>query len=117
MVKTNIYNAIGGRIRTLRDELDLRQDELAKEVGVSSNTISRWETATYKPSVGDLQKLAEFFKVRLSALLPPEEVPDTPVKALLSATGDLPQEDIEALIEYAELRRIRRRLLEEKKRR
>jgi transcriptional regulator with XRE-family HTH domain len=113
----DIYEFIGTRIRELRDERRLSQDALAKQLGVSTNTISRWETATYKPSVADLQKITDFFKVKLSSLLPPEEVEEPTHKALLSATGDLPQEDIEELISYAEFRRARRRLEEAKKQR
>lgn len=115
----DIYTFIGTRIRELRDERRLSQDALAKQLGVSTNTVSRWETATYKPSISDVQKIADYFGVKLSSLLPPEET-ETEVptaKALLSATGDLPEEDIQELISYAEFRRARRRLEEAKKKR
>src|SRR6266498_1364325 len=102
-----IYQFIGTRIRELRDQHRLSQDTLAKELDVSTNTISRWETATYKPSIDDLQKIASFFDVKLSSLLPPEEVEDPTHKALLSATGGLHKEDIQELINYAEFRRTR----------
>lgn len=103
----DIYEYIGGQIRRLREESRLSQEALASQLGVSTNTVSRWETSIYKPSLGDLQKLAEFFHVRLSALLPPEEKEQSIHKALLSATGDLPEDDIKELIEYAEFRRAR----------
>lgn len=110
----DIYEHIGSEIRRLREEARLSQEALAKEIGVSTNTVSRWETATYKLSLKELQKLADFFHVRLSSLLPPEE--NEPVhKALLSATGDLPEEDIQELIEYAEFRRARHLLQKGKK--
>ncbi len=114
-----IYEFIGERIRALRDERRLSQDALAKEIGVSTNTISRWETATYKPSIEDLQKVADFFNVRLSSLLPADEEQGEPahIQALLSVTGDLHEEDVQELIEFAEWRRARRLLGEKKKRR
>ncbi len=112
-----IYEFIGERIRALRDEQRLSQDALAKAIGVSTNTISRWETATYKPSVDDLQKLANYFKVRLSSLLPPEDKPNEPLQTLMSKAGDLHKDDVDALIDFAEWRRTRRRLDEEKKKR
>lgn len=111
----NIYEYIGNKIRSLREEARLSQDALAKEIGVSTNTISRWETATYKLSINDLQKLASFFKVGLATLLPQEENEQPTYKALLSATGDLPEEDIKELIAYAQFRRARRLLEEAKK--
>jgi transcriptional regulator with XRE-family HTH domain len=110
----DIYEYIGSQIRSLREEHRLSQDALATEIGVSTNTLSRWETATYKLSLKDLQKIAQFFKMHLTFFLPPEEVAQPVQQALLSATGDLPQEDIDALIEYAEFRRARRILKERK---
>ena len=111
----DIYEHIGSEIRRLREESRLSQEALAKEIGVSTNTVSRWETATYKLSLNELQKLADFFHVRLSSLLPPEENEQSAHKALLSATGDLPEEDIQELIEYAEFRRARHLLQKGKK--
>lgn len=111
----SIYSHIGDQIRKLREEMRLSQEALAKEVGVSTNTVSRWETATYKLSINDLQKIAEFFKVRISKLLPAEETAQPKYNALLSAIGELPQDDIDELTEYAEFRRARRLLEEGKK--
>lgn len=111
-----IYRFIGERIRELRDEGHISQDSLAKELGKSTNTISRWETATYKPSIDELQKVADYFGVRLTSLLPPEEGGESPQKALLSAMGDLHPDDVAELVKYAEYRRARRRLEGSKKR-
>ncbi len=111
----DIYEYIGSQIRILREEARLSQEALANEMGISTNTVSRWETATYKLNFKDLQKLADFFHVRLSNLLPPEENEQPIHKALLSATGDLPEEDIQELIEYAEFRRARHLLQKGKK--
>ena len=33
----------------------------------TANTISRWETATYKPSISDLERLAQFFGVPITS--------------------------------------------------
>lgn len=113
----SIYEFVGEQIRSLRESRRMSQDALAKAVGVSTNTISRWETAAYKPSVEDLQKVARYFSVKLSALLPAEEGQEEPahIQALLSATGDLHPDDVEELIDFAEVRRARRRLGEKKK--
>jgi transcriptional regulator with XRE-family HTH domain len=39
-------------------------------VKATANTISRWETATYKPSISDLERLAPFFGVPIAILFP-----------------------------------------------
>lgn len=106
----DIYQYIGSRLRALREEARLSQEALAKALEVTPNTVSRWETATYKPNLTDLERIARYFKVRLTSLFPPEETQGIAAKALLSATGDLPQEDIEELVAYAEFRRARRLL-------
>ena len=109
-----IYKYIGERIRQLRDEARISQEALARALNVSTNTISRWETATYKAGVEDLQKVAAFFQVRLTSLFPPDETQNISQQHLLSATGDLPEEDINELIQYAEFRRARRLLKQAK---
>ena len=51
------------RIRDLREGFGgegISQEALAKRVGTTANTISRWETSTYKPSIADLEKLSRF---------------------------------------------------------
>jgi len=37
-------------IKPLRDRLDLTQEELARKLGVSLSTVSRWETGRSRPS-------------------------------------------------------------------
>lgn len=105
-----IYREIGEKIRELRTARpDLSQEKLASEVGTTANTISRWETAAYKPSVADLEKLSRIFGVPISVFFPTME-PDTKLQALLSATGDLHDEDLEEIVRYAQYRRARRHL-------
>ena len=60
----DIYDEIGAKIRELRTTLKgkgISQEELARGVKTTANTVSRWETATYKPSISDLEGLARFF--------------------------------------------------------
>jgi transcriptional regulator with XRE-family HTH domain len=80
--------------------------------------VSRWETATYKVSAIDLEKLAKFFSVDISIFFP--ETEQTKLKpnlqALMSATSDLNDADIAELTEYARFRKARQILNESKKR-
>ena len=55
---------IGNNLRKLRFEHnEISQDELAKAVGVSRQTIISIEKGKYSPSVGLAIKLAHFLKV------------------------------------------------------
>ena len=113
-----IYIFVGGKIRTFREQHGMNQEALAVELGVTANTVSRWETATYKPSVKELEKMSRFFEVPLWTFLPSETQPPTEQQnALLSATGDLPAEDLEELQRYADFIRTRKAISRTKRKR
>ncbi len=70
---SDLYKYIGEKIRELRQNFGgkvISQDDLAKEIKTTPNTISRWETAIYKPSAKDLHNLAQFFGVSIWYLFP-----------------------------------------------
>jgi transcriptional regulator with XRE-family HTH domain len=105
----DIYNRVGEKIRELRTTLGgegISQEELAEAIKTTANTISRWETATYKPSISDLDKLARFFSVPIAAFFP-EIQPSSRISALLSATRGLDEDDLEEVTLYALFRRAR----------
>lgn len=101
---TSVAHYVGKQIRDLRKGVGFTQDELAAKVGVPSNTVSRWEKAIYKPKLKDLDMLADVFGVTVSAFFPQPETA-APVATLMRKAKDLPQEDIDALIEFAEFKR------------
>lgn len=119
-MKKNIYFYVGQRIKELREGCGgkgINQEVLAKKIGVKPNAVSRWETATYKVKIGDLEKLANFFSVQISSFFPPKyQQKNKPgLNTLLSATADLHAEDIRVLTEFAEFRKMRRVLKEAEK--
>lgn len=105
----DIYEDIGKRIRDFRGSVGGRgisQEDLAEAVGTTANTISRWETATYKPAVSDLEKLARYFGIPLTAFFP-ESNPKSRTNALLSATAGLDDADLDEVRLYALFRKSR----------
>jgi transcriptional regulator with XRE-family HTH domain len=102
----DIYEQIGKKIRELRGALS--QDALAAKVGVAANTVSRWETGTYKPTPEDLDKLARHFSVPISVFFPDLQAEDPRISALTSALGGLDKKDFEEVVRYAEFRKARR---------
>jgi len=103
---------IGKRIRDLRTSYGsgegISQEALAKSIQTTANTISRWETATYRPTIEDLEKLARFFGVSILEFFPQEDTPaNDQLAALLRAASQLAPEDIEELRRYAEFRKVR----------
>jgi transcriptional regulator with XRE-family HTH domain len=110
-VVTDVYEQLGKQIRefgaTLRGR-GMSQEELAQAGQTTANMISRWQTATYKPSISDLEKLAQFFGVPVTVFFPQSEFKSR-AKALLSATADLDDADLEEIMLYARCRRARHR--------
>jgi len=107
----DLFEHVGARIRELRTKYagaGISQEALAKAVGVATNTISRWETATYRPTVEDLDKLARFFGISILEFFPrEEEKEDSDIAALLRAARKLDPRDLVELRRYAEFRRVR----------
>lgn len=79
---------IGGFLRELRKEKNVTQEQLAEKLGVSSRTVSRWETGSNLPDLDLLMTLADYHGVELRELLDGErkdfrmdkELEDTVVK-------------------------------------
>ena len=108
----DLYEQIGLKIRELREAYPkgkLSQEALATQLQIASNTVSRWETGTYKPTAEDLDKLARFFKVSIRVFFPDLDDDDR-VAALTSATGGLSNTDFEEVMRYAEYRKAHRAL-------
>jgi len=108
----DIYEQVGKQIRELRTTIQGRgisQEALARAMETTANTVSRWETATYKPSISDLERLARFFGVPITFFFPQPE-PSSRANSLLNATADLDDENLEEVMLYALFRRARQPL-------
>ena len=57
------------RIKDLREDMDLRQCDLAKATGIDQRTISNYETGRTSPDAYALIKLADFFNVSIDYLV------------------------------------------------
>ncbi|MBR1900519.1 MAG: helix-turn-helix transcriptional regulator [Lachnospiraceae bacterium] len=62
------------RIEEIRNERGIRQDELAKQMGVSRQTISSLENGRYNPSILLAHKIAQFFGMSIEEVFLFEEV-------------------------------------------
>lgn len=107
----SLYEYVGERIRALRNEYGegkgISQELLGKALNVTANTVSRWETATYQPSLEDLDKMGRFFGVSILQFFPSEASQEVGTEALLRAAKGLPESDLEELRRYAEYRKAR----------
>ena len=110
----DLLDHIAARIRDLRVSYNsgegLSQEALAAHLKVAPNTISRWETGTYRPSLKDLERISRFFGVSMMSFFPEDMVDDDEdenLKVLLRTARQLHPADLEELRKYAEFRRAR----------
>src|SRR2546428_12470097 len=105
---SSLIERVGQRFKEFRaayGERGISQEALATKMGVATNTISRWETATVRPSIEDLEKLARFFGKSIEEFFPRSEV-DTrqgqKMEALLRAAGKLDEKETDEDSEISE---------------
>lgn len=60
---------LGQRLRTLRLEKKMRQEDLAREIGISKSAIGMYERGEREPSLILLREIADFFRVSADFLL------------------------------------------------
>ncbi len=60
---------VAERIRLLRAEKGVEQNQLAQDIEVSNASISYWENAKQEPSAQAIYKLARYFDVPAEYLL------------------------------------------------
>ena len=60
---------LGQSIRKLRNELQITQADLAEKLGISLDTMSRWENGRREPRYSDIVKMAEILQTTPSQLL------------------------------------------------
>lgn len=71
---------IGNRIKNLRKERNLSQEEVAKQLDVSRQAVTRWENGRTLPSSSHVLTLAELFGVSVESLT--GEIETTGVKSV-----------------------------------
>lgn len=64
---------IGNKIKELRKNKGLTQEDLAKKIGVSLISIQRWENNQYSPSFNDLYKILKILNASLHDIMSIED--------------------------------------------
>lgn len=57
------------RLRELREDLDLRQIDVAKATGIDQKTLSNYETGKTNPDSYSLMKLADFYHTSIDYIV------------------------------------------------
>lgn len=84
---------IGHRISTGRKQLGLTQEQLAEQLGVTAQAVSKWENDQSCPDINTLPKLAAILGTTTDSLLGCEKAPIQPTPPPDTAPPDRPQWD------------------------
>lgn len=60
---------VGQRLRIRRKELQLTQDQVAEELGITRQTMSNWENGKSYPDIERIIRLSEIYALSLDELL------------------------------------------------
>ncbi len=96
------------RIKQVRQMREMRQQDLAKEVGVTQSTLSHWENGIYEPDISAIRKMCAVLNVSAEYLLglaPVSEAPSESVtiSVLGSIPAGIPIEAIEDIKDWEEI--------------
>ncbi len=69
-----IERTFSTRLLKLRNDPNLSQKQLAKEIGGSQASINYWEKGQRTPSIDAAKKLADYFRIPVSELLEPTTI-------------------------------------------
>ncbi|AJQ30039.1 helix-turn-helix domain-containing protein [Pelosinus fermentans] len=102
------------RLKELRLNKKMTQEELGKTFNVIKQTISSWENGNSRPDIYMASKIADFFEVTTDYLLgrtnepkATKEIPTVSAHHTNNPMSDLPPEALERVEEFKELMRLK----------
>lgn len=94
---------IGKKIKALRMEKEVKQEELAEYLGVSFQAVSKWETGASVPDIGLLPGIAVFFGVTIDELFQlSEEAEFERIENMFWHERRIPRETFEHCLRFLE---------------
>jgi len=87
-------SSLGRRINEYRRQRNITQEQLAEAMGVTSQSVSKWENDISCPDISIMPQLADYFNVTLDKLLRGEEASVGKVQFVQNR----PQKDFDAMV-------------------
>ena len=95
---------IGNRIRILRAELRMTQEEFAKTLNTATSTVCNWENDKVTPKISSLKRIADLAGISVAELIGKEEKKEKQEKTVLFAKIN----DIRFGVRFINLNQIKR---------
>lgn len=96
------WKALGARLRSVREYLDLAQQVVASQTGIARSAVSDIERGERKVDSLELRKLARLYGYPVSYFLGDEAPTSDAIGALARAVDDLEPADREELMRFAQ---------------
>lgn len=94
---------IGKKIKNLRLEKKVKQEELAEYLGVSFQAVSKWETGSSVPDIALLPNIAVFFGITIDELFQmPDETEFERIENMIVQERRIPAENFEHCVRFLE---------------
>lgn len=93
--------SIGQKIRILREERGLSQQELAQYLNVKQQTIDAWERSVTNPRKNNIDRLASFFLVQAGYFF--ENDDNSKIGCISKGTTQLSEHECKLIEKYREL--------------
>lgn len=68
--KNSLYKIIGERIKSKREKLQITQNQLSDNLGISRASVSNIEVGRHQATLGNLYEISHLLKIDICDLLP-----------------------------------------------
>ena len=101
---------IGKRLKLLREEMGLKQIDIAEMLGVSRTTYTQYETEKSEPDLATVAKLAEIYNTSVDFILGKTDI-RTPIETLAAhhEGEDWTEQELEDIEKFKEFVKSRRK--------
>lgn len=91
---------LGKRLKMIREEHKLTQDELANKMGISQRTVSSWECDRNIPDMDTYKQLSILYDCSIAYLTGTKEQVAVTVSDIMKALNSFTIDDLEEILAY-----------------
>jgi len=91
---------LGKRLKTIREDNGLTQEELAKKMGVSQRTVSSWECDRNIPDMNTYKHLSEIYDCSIAYITGTKESRELSMQDIMTALNRFDIDDLEEIAAY-----------------
>jgi len=108
-IKSRCGIMIGKRLKLLREEMGLKQIDIAEMLGVSRTTYTQYETEKREPNLATVAKLAEIYNTSVDFILGKTDI-RTPIETIAAhhEGEEWTEEELEEIERFKEFVRMKR---------